>query len=554
MSSSCESCAPAVGDASLGVDVDGCVLGIDMMPFESFRRGLVPSRCATLVNTVMQTVAAPSMTFDQKKSSLERIALGVLPYPAVSDDAAVLVGKRVIDMIGESGGMYHPRYCAPDYAAVLQRGFAFLELQPATDLHMATASLLACYSQIPTGLPVFIGNLDTLLEPYIDSVVGGEQVAKSILKSFWMLVDRLNPTAFAHANIGPKETKVGRMLLDIDLELKTITNLSLLYDPEETPDSFALMAIRNQLALAKPYFINHPAMKEIYNEHGGKYVIASCYNSMPLKGGIFTLIRVNLLEMVKLSNGTMEDLLQNVIPKVAEKTVEIINSRCDFITNTVKFFENDPWTKEGLLDPSLFGAYPGIHGLADAVNYMTEKLFPGKGMRYGKDETSNKMGLEITKTICQELEKHPAPLCKGWKGGKVIPHAQVGISQEKGVTPALRIPAGEEPDLYDQIMCEAPLHKWVPGGVSSIIEFDFTAKQNPKAVLDIIQGGFKNGMLTISVGSSESEFVRVTGYLVRRSDVKAFSHGEVLRHTSAALGGEFCTLQNNTLHRRERKV
>ena len=68
MSSSCESCAPAVGDASLGVDVDGCVLGIDMMPFESFRRGLVPSRCATLVNTVMQTVAAPSMTFDQKKS------------------------------------------------------------------------------------------------------------------------------------------------------------------------------------------------------------------------------------------------------------------------------------------------------------------------------------------------------------------------------------------------------------------------------------------------------------------------------------------------------
>ena len=121
------------------------------------------------------------------------------------------------------------------------------------------------------------------------------QTLLKITISIFLIVDRLNPTAFAHANIGPKETKVGRMLLDIDLELKTITNLSLLYDPEETPDSFALMAIRNQLALAKPYFINHPAMKEIYNEHGGKYVIASCYNSMPLKGGIFTLIRVNLL-------------------------------------------------------------------------------------------------------------------------------------------------------------------------------------------------------------------------------------------------------------------
>ena len=126
-----------------------------------------------------------------------------------------------------------------------------MELAPAKDLFEATASLLTAYHYFPAGgLSVFIGRIDELLEPFIDSVP--PDTARSVLKSFWMLVDRLNPSAFVHANIGPTETRTGNLLLDIERELKTITNLTLRFDPEKTPQDFALKAISNALEITKP--------------------------------------------------------------------------------------------------------------------------------------------------------------------------------------------------------------------------------------------------------------------------------------------------------------
>jgi hypothetical protein len=113
-----------------------------------------------------------------------------------------------------------------------------LELPPAGDLIEATASLLTAYKYFPAeALPVFIGRLDELLEPYIDTVP--PETARKVLRSFWLLVDRLNPSGFVHADIGPQDSRAGRLLLDVDRELKTITNLTLRYDPQATPRDFA---------------------------------------------------------------------------------------------------------------------------------------------------------------------------------------------------------------------------------------------------------------------------------------------------------------------------
>ena len=140
----------------------------------------------------------------------------------------------MICLLSEGAAPYHPRYLAPDFTHLLQYGSAFMELSPARNLFEATTSLLTAYKYVPNGHPVFIGRLDELLEPYIDTVPA--DTARQILKQFWTLVDRLNPSAFVHANIGPKETITGRLLLEVDREVRSITNLTLRYDPEITSE------------------------------------------------------------------------------------------------------------------------------------------------------------------------------------------------------------------------------------------------------------------------------------------------------------------------------
>jgi hypothetical protein len=116
------------------------------------------------------------------------------------------------------------------------------------------------------------------------------------------------------------------------------------------------------------------------------------------------------------------------------------------------------------------------------------------------------------------------------------------------------VPSSQEPDLYSHLRAEAPSHEFLSGGVSTILEFDQTAIQNPSAVLDVIKGAFKEGIRNLSIGSVNSEFVRVTGYLIRRADLDAYNNEKALRHSSAPLGGGVMKNSPNHLHRITRKV
>jgi YjjI family glycine radical enzyme len=518
------------------------------LPFEDLARGVTAGTLEPFKTFVIDTLKAPNLIFEQKRDALAAAAMRSLPYPSISEQASQLIRDDVICLTSEGAAPFHPRYVAPDYQKLLKDGCEFLELRPAADLHEATANLLTAYYYIPCGgLPVFIGRLDELLEPYVDTV--SPETARAVLRSFWLMVDRLNPSAFVHANIGPRETRVGRSLLEIERELETITNLTLRYDPDLTPTSFALLAIENALALTKPYFLNHRMMVEDWGE---EYVIASCYNTMLVGGGIYTLVRLNFNELAKQCDGTVDDLLDRVIPKVARLYVEVINSRIKFLVEEIEWFENSFWIHEGLLRRDRFTAYAGVFGLAEAVNTLMAKR--GRpDAHYGHDAEANTVAERITERLGKELSSLPTVYCDG-RDGRVSYHAQVGISSDTDTTPGARVPSDQEPDLYAHLLAEAPHHRTIEGGISTILEFDQTAAGNPAAVLDIIKGAHQQGIRMLSVGSANSEFVRVTGYLIRRADLEAASQEKALRHSSASLGVGFFDTKPVHLHRRTRKV
>ena len=516
--------------------------------FENLTEGLIPEKLADFKQSIQDVMRSHELIYEQKRDSLAGIAMDTMAYPVISAEAREMIEKGIICLLNEGAAPYHPRYVAPLYDKLLTNGSRFMELKPAVDLYDATASLITAYKYIPCGgLPVFIGRIDELLEPYYHTVSPLE--AYKILRSFWLLVDRLNPSAFVHANIGPQKTHIGELLLDVDRQLKTLTNLTLRYDPQVTPHDFALKAVENALELTKPYFLDHRCLVQDWGED---YVIASCYNSMRLGGGIYTLVRVNLKEMVKLAEPSIEDLLERVVPMVAGRQMEVIQSRVRAIVEDTGWFEENYWVDEGLILKDRFTAYAAVYGLAEGVNEMMARMGRPQA-RYGHDAQANQLGSDLVAAMHAALKKVSVSYCEGWQGTACF-HAQVGINSDVGVTPGVRIPSGEEPNLYTHLQIEGSTQRWIEGGASTILEFDQTAAGNPEAVLDIIQGAFKMGVRNLSIGSANSEFVRVTGYLIRRSDLEKATAHKALRHSSSILGSGFLQTKQNHLHRVTRKV
>jgi YjjI family glycine radical enzyme len=516
--------------------------------FEDLREGLSTENLPKFKQAIKGILSAHNMIFEQKHDALAATAVNVLAYPDLSDEAIGLLEKGVLCLLGEGAAPYHPRYVAPEYEKMLEVGSSFLDLAPAENLFDAITTLLTAYKYSPSGgSPVFIGRLDELLEPYIDTVP--TETAHMLLKSFWQLVDRLYPSAFVHANIGPAETKAGNLLLDVDRELNTITNITFKYDQEVTSDAFALKAVSGALKNTKPYLLNHQMMVQ---DWGDDYVIASCYNGLRLGGGIYTLVRLNLKEAAKLSDGSKEDFLDRVLPQITPLWLEIISSRSRNVIDEFDWFKDNFWVDEGYLHKEKFSSYAGIFGLAECVDIVVAKS-GGHRQKYGHYAEANQFAKAVTDRIHELLVDIPLDFCEGTEGHACF-HAQVGIMEDVDVTPATRLPSGDEPDLFKHILAEAPNHEWLSGGVSTIVEFDQTAAKNPEAVLDIIKGAFKEGIRNLSVGSADSEFVRVTGYLIRRADLDAAKEEKAMRHGSAYIGTSFMETKPNHLHRITRKV
>ncbi len=478
---------------------------------------------------VSSVVTDPTLTYAQRVHRLAGLAENALVAPPVSEACRAALDKRVICDMYEGAAPYRPRYVLPDYARLLAAGSAFLELPAARDLDEALTTLLVAYTQVPsiTGYPVYVGDLDVLLEPFVSGLSDAELDRR--LRLFWVSLDRILPDAFTHADLGPDDGRVVRAILRLERELlQVVPNLTLRVDPERTPGSLVLDAVETVFACGKPHFVNHPMMVA---DLGERYAAVSCYNSLPIGGGAHTLVRLNLREVVLAHSGSIEELFATTIPHYVELTAELMESRIRFLVEQARFYEHSWLVDEGLVSPDRFSAMFGVFGLAEAVDLLMER--DGSEQTYGHGADADAVSYRITRRVAEIVAARPQPYCEG-NGGRAFLHSQSGIDLDEGTTAGTRIPVGSEPPLPDHLATVAPHHRLFTAGVSDVLAFDDTARANPEAVVDVIRGAFLSGMRDVTFNLDSNDFVRITGYLVRKSDLARTEHGA--RHASTFLG------------------
>jgi len=477
-----------------------------------------------------QIVTSPVLSPEQKRHFLALEAENNLPYPTLAPEARQALEAGFICDMFEGHAPYKPRYVLPDYAMFLKQGSEWLELEGAKDLDDALSLLTILYHHVPsvTGMPVYLGHLDTLLQPYVRILT--QQEIDFRIKRFWRYLDRTLPDAFTHVNIGPADGPVTRAILRADADLKQVSpNLTFIYDPEITPDDLLLEVASNICECSKPHIANGPVNDKIFTKKG--FGVVSCYNSLPLAGGGSTLVRLNLKAIAEKSE-TPEAFFTRTLPYYCQQQIAIINARCDFLYQLSGFFENSFLVKEGLIDPDRFVPMFGMYGLAEAVNVLCEKA--GITGRYGKDQQANALGYRISEQLATFVEN--TPVRYGWKQRALL-HAQSGISSDVGTTPGARLPYGEEPDPISHLLAVAPHHQHYHAGISDILTLDETIKRNPQAVVELCLGAFRAGMREFSANISGNDLVRVTGYMVRLSDLEKY-RAEGSRTNTTWLGEE----------------
>ena len=479
------------------------------------------------MENISSIIKDSTLTYQQKVLSLAQAAENTLNVLNISETIQRYRDEGIICDLFEGNAPYRPRYIVPDYEKFMKNGSEFLELKPPKDIWEAINSLLILYKHVPsiTSFPVYVGNIDTLLDPFIKD----EDEAYRAIKLFLTHIDRTLTDSFCHANIGPLCTKAGRLILKAEKELQNaVPNLTFKYG-NMTPDDFAIEGINTALETAKPSFANH---KMFEREFGENYGIASCYNGLSIGGGSYTLVRLNLAALAKKSNNK-NDFINTIMPDAIKAMAEYMDERIKFLIEESDFFKTNFLVKEKLIDQDNFTAMFGMFGLAECVNHFidSEELKD----KFGHSDRANDLGVRIIEKLDEEVKKHTNLYCKA-TDGKYLLHAQVGIDSDKRTSPGCRIPIGEEPELYLHLLHSSKFHKYFPSGIGDIFSFDNTSKKNPQYILDILKGAFKQQMRYFSLYSSDSDVIRITGYLVKKSEMEKLDQGKQVLHDTVALG------------------
>ncbi len=466
----------------------------------------------------------------QKRHYLSLEAENMLPYPTLDAETLEALDQRVICDMYEGHAPYKPRYVLPDYSIVLEHGSEYLELPVPKTLDEAINTLMIAYHHVPsvTGIPVYIGRLDHLLLPFCDGV-SDEDIYQKI-KLFWRYLDRTLPDAFMHANIGPTDNRVARAILRVDAELKQIApNLTFLYDPQVSGDEILAVASNNIVECCKPHIANHPVHAAAFDERG--YGIVSCYNVLPIAGGASTLTRINLKEVASRSTGK-DDFFERQLPRYIDLNFRLTQARIDYLFNESNFFRSF-LVEEHWIEPDRFTAMFGVFAMAEAVNTLQEK--EARDGRYGFDDEANALGHRISRVLAEAVNERP--LNKVWRGRALL-HSQAGLSNDVEATPGVRIPYGTEPDPVTHVEALSPHHQYYTSGISEILTVDESVTNNPEAIQQLCRGAFARGFREFSVNVASNDLVRVTGYMVRLSDIRKFNEQQGSRTNTTVLGAE----------------
>lgn len=468
---------------------------------------------------VLEIIKNPSLTYEQQTYGLAKLAENQLPYPNGADEKFFeLVHKGIICDLDEGHAPYAPRYILPDYDKLLKEGCEFLRLKPARTLTDAINMLLIFYHHVPsvTRFPVYLGSIDKLLNPFIVD----EKEAREQIRWFLINLDRTIDDSFSHANIGPEETLAGNIIIDLEKELQNVTpNLTILYDEDKTSNKFAIKCVESSLICANPAFANDKMFREDFK---GDYGIASCYNGLPIGGGAFTLSRLRLNKIAEDSKST-EEFFNVKLLEAIDAMTKFMESKIRFIAEETPFFTSNFLVTEGFVKLDRFVGLFGMVGMHECVNKLME--LDNKKLSFGKDQEANELGVKILDVIKERVDSFESKYGKVW-GNRFILHSQVGAAGDEGTTAGVRIAIGEEIPLYDHLRQAGMFHKYFPSGIGDHFPFDHTANENPQAVLDIFNGGFAAGMRYISAYPEDGDLIRVTGYLVKKSDLEKINSGK----------------------------
>lgn len=496
-----------------------------------------------ITQSTLRIVGDTSLTHEQAMMNLSKVP-GQFVYGFTPPEGyGKLLELGVLSDLGEGYAPICPRYLLPDYDLFLQKGCSFLRIDPPNDLFEAIEALKMFYRHIPsiTNFPVYLGRLDRMLQPFIQD----EAQARKLIKHFLIFLDRTISDSYAHANIGPEATLAGEILLDCDYELQNATpSITLLYDPAITPDDFAARCARNDLACAKPSFANDAVYRGAYPV---EYGIASCYNVLPVGGGAFTLARLNLKAAAEQA-ASANDLLERVLPEAVRLNCAFMDAKIAFLLEKSLFFRSNFLVQEGFLHLDRFTGMFGVVGLAECVNHL-EMLEGRAGLLYGHSGAADSLAHRVMRRLADLVQAYQSPYC-AISGGHYSLHAQVGLDIDIGVSSGARIPIGDEIALYDHLRHAGQFHPYFHSGVGDIFPFEVTAKRNPESLVDLIKGAFSVGMRYFSAYASDSDVIRITGYLVKKSDIERLARGEAVQQDNVIWGlGE---VQNS--HILERKV
>lgn len=480
----------------------------------------------------MDIITADNLTYKQKVLKLAQAAENSEhPIPTTPAFDYFFSRDAICDM-HEGNAPYRARYICVDFQKFAAQGSDFLRLDAPEDLDGLLFNLEVLYENIPsvTGRPVYCGQLDKIIDPFLGDLSDEEILPR--LKRFLNFIDRTVASGYCHANIGPEETRAGRLLLEADAEVQNaVPNFTIKYDPEITSDDFARLCLKTAMRCANPAFANHRLLKDTYPvpEAGypDGYTVVSCYNVLPVRGGAYCLDRVKLSQLADMA-ASVDEFMDKLLPEATAALLEYMNARVTFLVETSNFFQSSFLVREGLIERERFCGMFGVIGMHECI----EKLL-GPGHVYGTDTEANDLADAIMGKVTAQVLDFPAVYSE-IGGGRYLMHAQAGFGDQLESTPGVRIRVGDEPEVfYDHIRHSARMHRFFTAGVSDIFPVEPTAAGNLDALLDVVKGAFAIGDKYLSFYPSDSDLVRITGFLVKRSEMEKYAAGTaVLADTS----------------------
>jgi YjjI family glycine radical enzyme len=165
-------------------------------------------------------------------------------------------------------------------------------------------------------------------------------------------------------------------------------------------------------------------------------------------------------------------------------------------------------------------------------------VLEGIDATFGQSTRGDEIAHKILGTLEEFVNQYEAPYVSR-TNNRYLLHAQVGANlspEDMDNTPAHRIKVGQEPDLPKHITQSAPFHKYFTSGTGDLFAFDQTYLNHLDALLDIVDGAFDSGYRYITTYLQNSDLIRVTGYLVKRSEVERFDNDKVVLRDTTIFG------------------